>query len=62
MTDSYQMAVLLQYNANDSLSLNELVAATAISKDILTRVLSLLVGTKILINEETDQYDLNLSL
>ncbi|EGO23981.1 hypothetical protein SERLADRAFT_370818 [Serpula lacrymans var. lacrymans S7.9] len=59
MTSSYQMAVLLQYNTNDTLSLAELVTATAVSRDILTQVLSLLVKAKILINEETDQYDLN---
>jgi len=59
MTSSYQMAVLLQYNKNDTLSLEELIAATAISKEILVQVLSLLVKAKILINEETDQYDLN---
>jgi cullin 1 len=59
MTSSYQMAVLVQYNNNDTLSLDELVAATAISKDILTQVLSLLAKAKILINDETDQYDLN---
>jgi cullin 1 len=59
MTSSYQMAVLVQYNNNDTLSLDELVAATAISKDILTQVLSLLTKAKILINDETDQYDLN---
>lgn len=59
MTSSYQMAVLLQYNKNDTLSLDELVAATAISKDILVQVLALLVKAKVLINEETDQYDLN---
>lgn len=62
MTSSYQMAVLLQYNENDSLSLNELVAATLISKDILAQALSLLVRRKILINEGNDQYDINLSL
>ncbi|KII86882.1 hypothetical protein PLICRDRAFT_55777 [Plicaturopsis crispa FD-325 SS-3] len=59
MTSSYQMAVLLQYNKNDTLTLDELVAATAISKDILSQVLALLVKAKILINEETEQYDLN---
>ena len=53
------MAVLLQYNNNDTLSLTELVAATAITKDMLAQVLALLVKAKILINEETDQYDLN---
>lgn len=59
MTSAYQMAVLVQYNRNDTLSLDELVAATAISKDILSQVLALLVKAKILINEEKDQYDLN---
>jgi cullin 1 len=59
MTSSYQMAVLVQYNDNDTLSLDELMAATSISKDILTQVLAVLVKAKVLINEETDQYDLN---
>ena len=59
MTSSWQMAVLLQYNNNDTLSLDELINATAISKDILKQVLAVLVKAKILINEETDQYDLN---
>jgi cullin 1 len=62
MTSAYQTAVLLQYNNNDTLSLDELVAATAINKELLTQVLSLLTKAKILINEETDQYDLNPSL
>ncbi|KIO06053.1 hypothetical protein M404DRAFT_139457 [Pisolithus tinctorius Marx 270] len=62
MTSSYQMAVLLQYNKHDTLSLDELIAATAISKDILTQVLTLLVKAKVLINEESDQYDLNPSM
>lgn len=59
MTSSWQMAVLVQYNANDTLSLDELVAATSITKDYLKQVLAVLVKAKILINEETDQYDLN---
>ena len=59
MTSSFQMAVLLQYNNNDTLSLSELATATAIPKDLLMQVLALLVKAKILINEETDQYDLN---
>ncbi|KAI0055375.1 Cullin-domain-containing protein [Artomyces pyxidatus] len=59
MTSSYQMAVLLQYNDNDTLSLDELVAATEISKEILVQVLALLTKARILISEETDQYDLN---
>lgn len=59
MTSSWQMAVLLQYNNNDTLSLDELVAATAVGKEILKQVLGTLVKAKILISEETDQYDLN---
>lgn len=59
MTSAYQMAVLVQYNRNDTLSLDELVAATAIGKDILSQVLALLVKAKILISEESEQYDLN---
>lgn len=59
MTSSYQMAVLLQYNRTDTLSLDELVTATSITKDILTQVLAVLVKAKVLINEEKDQYDLN---
>ena len=59
MTSSWQMAVLLQYNNNYTLSFDELITATAISKDILKQVLAVLVKAKILINEETDQYDLN---
>ncbi|KAG8931290.1 hypothetical protein FRC03_005689 [Tulasnella sp. 419] len=56
---SYQMAVLVQYNDADTLSLDELLEATAISKEILVQVLGVLVKAKILINEEQDQYDLN---
>ncbi|KAM6496300.1 Cullin homology [Amanita muscaria] len=52
-----EMAVLLQYNRHDTLSLEEIQAATAISKDILLQVLALLVKAKVLINEENDQYD-----
>ena len=62
MTSAYQMAVLLQYNHSDTMSLQELGTATAISKEILTQVLAVLVKAKILINEETDQYDLNPSI
>ena len=59
MTSSYQMAVLVQYNDNDTLSLDELVGATGITKDLLSQVLAVLVKAKVLINEEQDQYDLN---
>ncbi|KAJ2935698.1 hypothetical protein H1R20_g1397, partial [Candolleomyces eurysporus] len=59
MTSSYQMAVLLQYNKNDTMSLDELITATAVSKEILTQVLAVLVKAKVLVNEESEQYDLN---
>jgi len=51
--------VLLQYNRNDTMSLEELVTATSITKDILSQVLAVLVKAKVLLNEETEQYDLN---
>ncbi len=59
MTSAYQMAVLLQYNQNDTMNLQELGTATAISKEILTQVLAVLAKAKILINDESEQYDLN---
>ncbi|KAL1736658.1 Cullin [Schizophyllum commune] len=57
LTSSYQMAVLLQYNTHDTLSLDELVAATSIPKELMTQILALLVKAKVLVSEETDQYD-----
>ena len=59
MTNAYQMAVLLQYNDHDTLTLDELATATAIDKDVLKPILTSLANAKILINEEKDQYDLN---
>ncbi|KIY43151.1 Cullin-domain-containing protein [Fistulina hepatica ATCC 64428] len=59
MTSAYQTAVLLQYNRHDTLSLDDLIGATAISKEILIQVLALLVKAKVLINQESEQYDLN---
>jgi cullin 1 len=59
MTSAYQTAVLLQYNNNDTLSLDELTTATNVGKDLLTQVIQPLVKSRILINDETDQYDLN---
>jgi cullin 1 len=59
VTNSYQMAVLLQYNRHDTLSLNEIQAATAISNNTISQVLSQLVKAKILISQKKEQYDLN---
>jgi cullin 1 len=59
MTSSYQMAVLLQYNKNDTLSLDELLQATAIPKDLLVQVLGLLTKAKVLVTDDEEQFDLN---
>ncbi|KAJ7767563.1 Cullin family-domain-containing protein [Mycena olivaceomarginata] len=59
-TSAYRAAVLLQYNSNDTLSLQELQEAAKISTEILGQVLVLLVKAKVLVNDEKDQYDLNL--
>ncbi|KAI0338954.1 Cullin-domain-containing protein [Trametopsis cervina] len=59
VTSAYQMAVLTQYNDNDTLSLDELMTATSISKEILKQVLASLVKAKVLLNDENEQFDLN---
>jgi len=59
MTSSYQTAILMQYNTQDTLSLSELVTATSIPREMLIQILALLVKAKILVNEEPEQYDLN---
>jgi len=59
MTSSYQMAVLVQYNDNDSLTTEELVTATGIPKEQLEPVLELLKKAKVLLSDETDTYDYN---
>ncbi|KAJ3485716.1 hypothetical protein NLI96_g4760 [Meripilus lineatus] len=59
VTSSWQMAVLLQYNNNDRMSLDELCSATNISKESLKQALAPLLRSKILVNKEMDQYHLN---
>ena len=59
LTSAYQTAVLVQYNHAETLSLDELVTATALPKDTLTQILAVLVKAKILLNDEPEQYDLN---
>ncbi|KAH8801208.1 Cullin [Flagelloscypha sp. PMI_526] len=61
MTTSYQMSILLQYNQNNTLSLDELVSATSIPKHVLTQVVALLTTAKVLVSSEGEQFDLNLS-
>jgi cullin 1 len=61
ITSTYQMAVLLQYNNNDRLSLDKLATAIGLRKDsdLLAQVLKPLVKSRILINDEIDQYGFN---
>ncbi|KAI0036500.1 Cullin-domain-containing protein [Vararia minispora EC-137] len=59
MTSSYQMAVLLQYNKHDTLSVEELLQATAIPKELLVQVLGLLTKAKVLVSDDDEQFDLN---
>lgn len=61
MVNSYQAAILLQYNAgSDSLSFEELKAGTSISDDQLRAQLDTMVKLKVLTKDD-EQYDLNLS-
>ncbi|KAK0487992.1 Cullin-domain-containing protein [Armillaria luteobubalina] len=59
MTSSFQMAILVLYNSDDTLSLTEFVTATSIPREIITQILAILVKARILVNEESEQYDLN---
>ncbi|GJJ13280.1 hypothetical protein Clacol_007531 [Clathrus columnatus] len=59
MTSSYQMAVLVLYNDHDTLSFEEIITATAISKEILSQVLGLLTKAKILLSDDNEQFDVN---
>ena len=61
VTSPYQMAVLLRYNNNDRLSLDKLATEINLRKDsdLLTQALQPLVKSRILINDEADQYDFN---
>ncbi len=53
------MAILVMYNSHDTLSLTEIVTATSIPKEVVTQILAILVKARILVNEESEQYDLN---
>ncbi|KAK0216809.1 Cullin-domain-containing protein [Armillaria fumosa] len=55
----YQMAILVVYSSHDTLSLTELVTATSIPREVITQILAILVKARILVNEESEQYDLN---
>jgi cullin 1 len=60
MTSAYQMAILMLFNEDISLTLKDIEAATKIAPAQLNPVLGLLVKAKVLLQDE-DTYDLNLS-
>lgn len=51
---TYQMAVLLQYNTTDNLTLQQLHDITEIKEDVLIQVLQILLKTKLLIISNSD--------
>ena len=59
MTSAYQTAILLQFNGEDTLSLEELMTATELPKEEIIPVLNLLCKGKVLLDGEDQHYDLN---
>ena len=55
---TFQMAILVQYNEQDSLTYDELKAATNLNDQLLKQTLQTLVKSKVLI-QDTNTYDLN---
>jgi cullin 1 len=62
MTSAYQTAILLQFNNEDTLSLEELITATELPKEEILPVLNLLCKGKVLLDGGDHQYDLNPSM
>lgn len=60
ITSSYQMAILTQFNGNDSISYKDIQVGTRIADAYLRPQMGLLVKAKVLL-QEGDTYDLNLS-
>jgi cullin 1 len=60
MVSNYQLAILTQFNENDSLSSRDIAEGTQMSDAILKPQLALLVKAKVLL-QDGDTYDLNLS-
>jgi cullin 1 len=59
-TNAFQMAILLQFNESDSITLEDLHTATSIPEQTLKNHLIPMVKMKVLI-QDGDTYDLNLS-
>ncbi|KAK4689012.1 cullin 1, partial [Tremellales sp. Uapishka_1] len=60
MTSSYQMAILVQFNDNETLSYKDIQTATQLSDSILRPQMALLVKAKVLLFDD-EVYDLNLN-
>jgi cullin 1 len=60
MASAYQIAILTQFNENDSLSFKEIQTGTQISDTLLKPQMALLVKTKVL-TQDGSNYDLNMS-
>ncbi|TDL24128.1 Cullin-domain-containing protein [Rickenella mellea] len=59
---SYQTAILLQFNGNDMLSLEDIHVATAQSEETLAQIMGPLVKSKILLQDGVDMFKLNKSM
>ena len=60
MTNAYQMAILTQFNENDTQTYGDISASTRISDEALKPQVGLLVKARVLL-QDGDTYDLNLS-
>ncbi|WVQ84971.1 hypothetical protein IAT38_007135 [Cryptococcus sp. DSM 104549] len=60
MVSSYQMAILTQFNENDSLSYNDIATGTKLSDGILRPQLTMLVKNKVITESSKGVYDLNM--
>ncbi|PWN50392.1 putative SCF complex member Cullin 1 [Violaceomyces palustris] len=58
-TSTYQSAILLQYNTNDSLTLEELMSATGLNEQTIKPALAVMVKAKVLVLEGGDSYEIN---
>lgn len=59
-TSSYQMAILTQFNVNDSLTFKDIQEGTRIAEGYLKPQMALLVKAKVLL-QDGDTYELNMS-
>lgn len=57
---AYQAAVLLQFDGDEPRSLEELCAATGLSKEDVLHVIDGLAKARLIVHTEQEVYDLNL--